>query len=108
MTDMNLNKARILAAMALAANLTTAARAADASHGEIIAKRWCAACHVVAPDQKQGSDKVPSFVSIAKRPGFSTAKLAFFLLDPHPKMPDMALTRAEAEDIAAYIARLGR
>jgi hypothetical protein len=52
--------------------------------------------------------EVPSFVSIAKRPGFSTAKLAFFLLDPHPKMPDMSLTRAEAEDIAAYIARLGR
>jgi mono/diheme cytochrome c family protein len=105
---MNLNKAQIFAAIALAANLTTAGQAADASHGEVIAKRWCAACHVVAPDQKQGSDKVPSFVSIAKRPGFDTAKLAFFLLDPHPKMPNMSLTRGEAEDIAAYIARLGR
>ncbi|MDR3463009.1 MAG: cytochrome c, partial [Beijerinckiaceae bacterium] len=76
-------------------------------HGEIIAKRWCAACHIVASDQKRGADNVPTFESIAKRPGFDKAKLAFFLLDPHPKMPNMSLTRDEAEDIAAYIARQG-
>jgi hypothetical protein len=34
--------------------------------------------------------------------------LAFFLLDPHPKMPDMALTRAEAADLAAYISSLAQ
>ena len=34
------------------------------------------------------------------------ARLTFFLLDPHPKMPDMALSRAEAADLAAYIATL--
>jgi hypothetical protein len=28
------------------------------------------------------------------------------LLDPHPKMPDMGLTRSEAADLAAYIASL--
>jgi hypothetical protein len=27
----------------------------------------------------------------------------FFLLEPHPKMPSMSLTRNEANDIAAYI-----
>jgi hypothetical protein len=31
-----------------------------------------------------------------------------FLLDPHPKMPDMSLTRTEAADIAAYIGSLRR
>jgi hypothetical protein len=41
-------------------------------------------------------------------PGFSVEKLAFFLLEPHPKMPSMALTRREASDIAEYIAKLGR
>jgi hypothetical protein len=30
------------------------------------------------------------------------------LLDPHPKMPDMGLSRREAEDLAAYIASLKR
>jgi mono/diheme cytochrome c family protein len=32
--------------------------------------------------------------------------LAFFLLDPHPKMPSFPLSRAEAADLAAYIASL--
>jgi hypothetical protein len=35
-------------------------------------------------------------------------RLAFFLLDPHPKMPNMSLTRIEASDLAAYIASLAR
>jgi hypothetical protein len=39
-------------------------------------------------------------------PGFDRDKVAFFLLDPHPKMPDMALTRSEAADLADYIASL--
>jgi hypothetical protein len=29
--------------------------------------------------------------------------LAYFLLTPHPRMPDMGLTRSEAADLAAYI-----
>jgi hypothetical protein len=34
------------------------------------------------------------------------AKIAFFLLELHPKMPDMGLSRREAADLAAYIATL--
>jgi mono/diheme cytochrome c family protein len=101
------NATKTLVWIAVAASLGSIARAADADHGELVAKRWCAACHIVAADQKQGADNVPSFASVATRPDFSAAKLAFFLLDPHPKMPNMALTRREAEEIAAYIARLG-
>ena len=37
---------------------------------------------------------------------YAVAKLTFFLLDPHPKMPNMQLTRTEAGDLAAYIASL--
>jgi len=32
--------------------------------------------------------------------------VALFLLVPHPRMPDMNLSRGEAADIAAYIATL--
>jgi hypothetical protein len=32
--------------------------------------------------------------------------IALFLLDPHPKMPDMGLSWTEAADLAAYIASL--
>jgi mono/diheme cytochrome c family protein len=85
--------------------LANVGEAADAGNGETLAKRWCAACHVVASDQKDGSTQAPPFSSVANKPGFDEAKLAFFLLEPHPKMPDMGLSRSEAADLAAYIGR---
>jgi mono/diheme cytochrome c family protein len=81
--------------------------AADPNHGEQLARRWCASCHVVANDQSQASSDAPPFAMIARHPNFNAERLAFFLLDPHPKMPNMALTRLEATDLAAYIASLG-
>jgi hypothetical protein len=39
-------------------------------------------------------------------PGFDAAKIALFLLDPHPKVPNMGLSPKEAADLAAYIATL--
>jgi len=88
--------------------LPQVAVAADAANGEKLAKRWCAACHVVATDQKSGNTQVAPFSTIAKEPGFDTAKLALYLLLPHPKMPDMNLTRSEAADLTAYIVSQGR
>ena len=78
--------------------------AADADHGSILAKRWCASCHVVSTSQSVVIDHSPSFASIAQKGDFSAEKLAFFLLEPHPKMPNMSLSRKEADDLAAYIA----
>lgn len=80
--------------------------AADVDHGADLAKRWCATCHVVDNDQRQASADVPPFAAIARKPDFNAQKLAFFLLDPHPKMPNFPLNRVEAADIAAYIASL--
>ena len=93
----------LAAAVSLGAS---SAIAADAGHGGDLAKRWCASCHVVASSQAQASADVPSFASIARRPDFSAERLAFFLLDPHPKMPNFPLSRTEATDIAAYIGSL--
>ncbi len=78
--------------------------AANPDHGETLAKRWCKGCHLVAADQKTATSEAPPFASIAKRPGFDPAKIAVFLLDPHPKMPNMELSRDETADLAAYIA----
>ena len=80
--------------------------AADAAHGLDLAKRWCASCHVVSPEQTRASADVPPFAAIAKSPNFDTKRLAYFLLEPHPKMPQMALSRSAADDIAAYIETL--
>jgi mono/diheme cytochrome c family protein len=82
------------------------ALAADASNGQQLAERWCAACHVVSRNQREASSDAPPFAEIANRANFREAGIAAFLLDPHAKMPNMNLTRFEAGDIAAYIGKL--
>lgn len=77
---------------------------ADARNGERLAQQWCATCHVVAPGQTRATAAVATFAEIASRPGFNAAQLALFLLNPHPVMPNMGLTRTEAADLASYIA----
>ena len=102
---------RIFSGMLLLAAVTAlpqVANTADAANGEKLAKRWCAACHVVATDQKSGNTHVAPFSAIAQMPGFDAAKLALYLLTPHPRMPDMSLSRAEAADLAAFIVTQGR
>jgi mono/diheme cytochrome c family protein len=84
------------------------ASAADVGAGRELAQRWCASCHAVSSDQPQMNVDVPSFPAIAVKAGLNAQALAFFLLEPHPKMPSMSLTRTEASDIAAYIATLRR
>ena len=63
----------------------TPAFAADPNNGERLAHRWCAPCHVVASSQRVPTGEAPPFATIATKPDFDSAKLAFFLLDPHPK-----------------------
>jgi mono/diheme cytochrome c family protein len=87
---------------------TVAAHSADAEHGRDLAKRWCASCHVVSSDQLSANADVPPFATIAQSPNFDPKRLAYFLLEPHPKMPQMALSRSAADDIAAYIQSLKR
>src|SRR5664280_240028 len=99
---------RIISGMLLLVAVTALPQAADAVNGEKLAKRWCAASHVVATDQKSGNTQVAPFSVIAQMPGFDAAKLALYLLTPHPKMPDMSLSRAEAADLAAFILTQGR
>jgi mono/diheme cytochrome c family protein len=85
-----------------------AAMPADPARGEKLARHWCASCHIVANDQKGGADSAPPFATIARKPGFNAGKIAQFLMDPHPKMPDMQLSRDEAKDLGAYIASLAQ
>jgi mono/diheme cytochrome c family protein len=96
-----------LAGMALM--LAQPSWAADADNGSRLAHRWCEACHVIAPVQSRPStDQAPPFATIAARPDFDASKLALFLLEPHPKMPSMSLSRSEAADLAAYIGSLNK
>ncbi len=100
-----------IGAMALAVQAAAAQTPAprpDAANGEVLARRWCASCHIVSGDQKMGASDAPTFASIGRRSEITPEGLALFLLSPHPRMPDMALTRKEAADIVAYIRSQGK
>jgi len=97
---------RLLALAGLAAALFVApANAGDAKKGAVIAKRWCASCHVVAKDQTTAVADAPSFFDIAQR-RTDKKQLSYLLVDPHPPMPDMHLSRKEIDDITTYIRSL--
>jgi mono/diheme cytochrome c family protein len=82
--------------------------AADIAAGRDLARKWCAACHLVAADQEPAPTVAPTFASIGRRPGFNVDQLAKSLLAPHPQMPGRELAREQAADIAAYIATLAK
>ncbi len=102
--SMYLMKAFVLAAAAMAVTILPG-HAADIAHGRALAQRWCASCHVVSADQKEANADAPPFTTIAHM-SISPQALAYFLLDPHPKMPTLPLSRIAADDIVAYIQSL--
>jgi mono/diheme cytochrome c family protein len=89
---------------AIAAMGFQSATAGDADTGKQLAERWCQSCHVIGANQPMAVTEAPPFASIAKKPGFDEAKVATFLLEPHPKMPSIGLSREAAADLAAFIA----
>ncbi|MEK4032859.1 cytochrome c [Methylocystis sp. IM3] len=102
----SVSRASILLGLAGAAALIAVpAAAGDAQKGAAIAKRWCASCHVVSKDQSSANADAPSFFDVAKR-RTDRKQLGNFLMDPHPPMPDMHLSRKEIEDIVSYIRSL--
>jgi len=107
MTDRkpDMNKTALLRGIALG-GAAFVVLAAAVANGQRLAMQWCAACHVVASDQREANADAPPFAEIAKRPSFSESGLTTFLLDPHAKMPNMNLSRIEAGDIAAYVSKL--
>lgn len=88
---------------------TGGSAAADRVNGQRIAVRWCAECHIVESQQKQGSDQVPTFAQIGGSKRFDEKSLAAFLMAPHhSRMPNLSLTRSEVTDLLAYIKSHGR
>jgi mono/diheme cytochrome c family protein len=79
---------------------------ADAAAGARMALQWCAACHVV-------NGGGPSAIIPQGPPAFrlivgymNPDQMRAFLSRPHGAMPDLALTRAEINDLIDYIETL--
>ena len=91
---------------ALALLLVPGAARADAADGDRLARQWCVNCHVIngsgpATSIPQGP---PSFRIIAGH--LDPGQMRSFLTNPHGAMPNLALTRAEIDNLIAYIESL--
>jgi mono/diheme cytochrome c family protein len=93
-------------ALALAVCQSKNARAADAANGEVIAARWCNACHLASSRQQGGSDLAPPFASIANDATLTPEGLRVALSGRHPRMPDFSLARQQIDDLSAYLRTL--
>ena len=96
---------RLVLAVGCGALLAAPAYAGDAAAGRALAQTWCANCHIVG-NAKQGQDTAPPLATIAARRGQNPDWLRAWLTAPHPPMPNLNLSRAEIEDIVAYLGSL--
>ena len=95
-----------IAAACVVLSAVAARAAGDRENGAAIAERWCASCHLIGPEQESAVEGIPSFMAVARAADRDVDVLAGFLVDPHPPMPDLSLTRQEIQDVLAYIASL--
>ena len=77
--------------------------APDPDHGEQLAKRLCANCHLVNSNQTQAMADVPSFKEIANRQNQTEGAIMARIVIPKHPMPVIPITKPELRDLAAYI-----
>lgn len=93
-------------ALPLLSSVAGPAPAADATAGAALAQTWCASCHLL-PSAPQSSVQPgpPPFKAIADGKG-DAEELRSFLSHPHGAMPNLSLSRAEIDNVIAYIQSL--
>ena len=74
----------------------------NAENGRRLSERWCSECHAIgsASDKSRG---IPSFAAIAAKGTINADMIASFLLLPHATMPNLPLSRKDAQDVALFI-----
>jgi mono/diheme cytochrome c family protein len=86
----------------------------DAASGRQIVTTQCSSCHRVLPmlfpdkgdPSSADKDAPPSFQSIADLPSTTGLALNVFLHSNHKNMPNLILSKPEANDVIAYILSL--
>ena len=75
--------------------------------GRRIAREVCAECHQVEGAGKPAIE-APSFAAVAAMPSTTSVAIKVFLKTTHGNMPDIILSEAEIDALAAYILSLRR
>ena len=71
--------------------------------GHMLARQWCSGCHLVEAGQASGGDAAPPFMAVSQDPALTPERLAQWLSDPHPLMPNLSLANEEITALVAYI-----
>jgi mono/diheme cytochrome c family protein len=79
-----------------------AATAQDVDNGRRLSERWCAECHQIDSTTAR-QNRAPPFAAIAVKDKITAETIATFLLLPHATMPNLPLSRKDADDIAGFI-----
>jgi mono/diheme cytochrome c family protein len=97
-----------LTAISAITDALTSASAADIEVGRRLALGRCADCHIVTGSPRNDVvAEAPPFLVIGRKYGFDAEAIALNLVGPHARM-NFALSRPEANDVAAYIQSLAR
>ena len=75
--------------------------------GEALAQRLCSGCHLIEDKASSAMPVgIPTFRAIANRPGQTGQHIMGVLMQPHPPMPDIHLSREEIQNIVSYLETL--
>lgn len=78
--------------------------AQDVDRGHALATRWCANCHVVEGTAAAASaNGLPTFPALAASPKTTPELLRATMTAQHGRMPDMAISKRDQDDLVAYI-----
>jgi len=92
------------AAMLLGSFDAAMAQEADVEAGAAYAKKVCAPCHAVLPNEQISPlPQAPTFQSVATTPGMNELALSVFLQTSHPTMPNIILKPDDLRNVVAYI-----
>jgi cytochrome c len=93
----------IAAGLLIASTLPAlAAQAGNAQQGQQLVERSCSSCHATDVSATVG-DGAPPLSYIAKDNKARPAWIRGWLMDPHPPMPGIMLSRQQVENIIAYL-----
>lgn len=79
-----------------------AASAGDAKEGRLLVERSCSSCHATQVTATV-ADGAPPLSFIAKDNKARPAWIRGWLMDPHPPMPGIMLSRQQIDNIIAYL-----
>jgi cytochrome c len=93
-----------MTSIAVASALAVPAQAApaNADAGRRLVMQSCISCHA-AETSKAATDGAPPLSFVAKDNKQNPAWIRGWLMDPHPPMPGIMLSRQQIEDIIAYL-----